>query len=220
MRLGALSGREVRGRPPSVILDGKRIGHYSWIVGYSLFEHPLLVFPGWLGELRAPTPAPVRPGADAVPRTGPSPETLSSPGTVRGDAIKAYFSDPGVVARVQRLLDIPDVPPGKPFLCVLPVHEERHPSAALHIDAKGCVVYHDFHARGTPEFLTLPEVYAAQRYGEVKRLSGPEVAVWALRLLVETGTVVPVDVCWSVTPSGARSRHSSAPTARKSPRME
>lgn len=90
---------------------------------------------------------------------------------------------------------------GEKFRCVLPGHEERHPSACLWRDSRGLVVYRDFHAakrkrpgRKALEALTLTEVYAAKVSGEVRRLAAPEHARWKLRLLVKTGLVAPAVV--------------------------
>jgi hypothetical protein len=51
--------------------------------------------------------------------------------------------------------------------------------------------------------LTLPEVRAAQAYGEVRRLHGPEMATWRMRLLVEAGILRAVAVGAPAMPADA-----------------
>jgi hypothetical protein len=75
------------------------------------------------------------------------------------------------------------------FCCVLPGHSEARPSAALFRDRSDYVVYRDFHARSGWPCFTLSEVYAAQVSGRVRKLDGPESAVWAVRLLHAAGVI-------------------------------
>jgi hypothetical protein len=80
--------------------------------------------------------------------------------------------------------------PSDAFLCVLPGHEESHPSASIHSDKSGAAIYHDWHVRnGCPEFLTLTDVYAAQQTGRVQALKGSSLATWKLRMLVDMNLI-------------------------------
>ena len=89
---------------------------------------------------------------------------------------------------------------GKAFLCRLPGHRERHPSAVLEIGTNDHLVYHDLHAKDGRELqvYTLPDLYRAQLLGRVLRpeeaLSGPVLMPWWERLLVEVGYLEPVPV--------------------------
>jgi len=83
---------------------------------------------------------------------------------------------------------------GKPFRCILPGHDEHRASASLYRRRDGLVVYRDWHRRDGEEFYYLSEVYAARFYGHARKLSRPELAVWKLRLLVDTGFVAPASV--------------------------
>jgi hypothetical protein len=99
-------------------------------------------------------------------------------------------------------LGIPDVPYGSGFLCV--IHGDTRPSAALFRQESGHVRYHDFHTQGTPaEWLTLTEVFFAQRSGEVRKLNSPSHVVWQLRLLYEIGLIDPVPVAMRPLPEHA-----------------
>ena len=75
---------------------------------------------------------------------------------------------------------------GQSFCCVLPGHEEAHPSAAIVFDkATESFRYHDFHGpkRGSPEWLSLAEVYAAQCGRRcARRIFGVQAATWWARL--------------------------------------
>ncbi len=100
------------------------------------------------------------------------------------------------------LLGIPCSEIGRSFCCVLPGHEERHPSASLWPDAKGRVVYHDWHAQGTMlEYLTLAEVYAASVTRVVRKLPGPTLGCWKVRLLIALGFIQPTAVRLPSLPS-------------------
>jgi Bifunctional DNA primase/polymerase, N-terminal len=102
--------------------------------------------------------------------------------------------DMSFVARARDLLSIPAVPLGKHFRCVLPGHRELHPSAALILDGRGRVVYHDFHHRDGREFYTLADVFASQTAGTAIASRGPRLAIWKLRLLNTLGYIESADV--------------------------
>ncbi|NPV70419.1 MAG: hypothetical protein HPY55_07230 [Firmicutes bacterium] len=78
---------------------------------------------------------------------------------------------------------------GKPFRCILPGHEERKPSAEFYVGDNGTVVYHDWHAskHGTPEFLTLGEMYHAIATGRIAKLRPVDSARWLARLALRLG---------------------------------
>jgi hypothetical protein len=84
---------------------------------------------------------------------------------------------------------------GHAFSCVLPGHEEAHPSASLHWDPHtGALQYRDWHAKNGVAWYTLPDVRASLAFGQALRLHGPSVATWQLRLLVEAGILEPYPV--------------------------
>ncbi len=70
------------------------------------------------------------------------------------------------------------VPIGKEFLCILPGHDERRPSAAFYRMPDGSIFYHDFHYAkyGSPEWLPLGVVYRALKTKTLKVLSPHETA--------------------------------------------
>ncbi len=98
-------------------------------------------------------------------------------------------------------------PIGQKFRCVLPGHQEQHPSAALWCGDDGVIVYRDFHAAKytrsgeTPRnSFTLAEAYAAKISGVAARLNGYTHRVWKLRLLVATGFIAPAHVAAQPAP--------------------
>jgi len=72
------------------------------------------------------------------------------------------------------------VPPGKLFLCILPGHEERHPSASWWVAQDGRVLYRDWHMRDGREWYGLAEVWRAVTTGERPRHLDPCTAVETL----------------------------------------
>jgi hypothetical protein len=106
---------------------------------------------------------------------------------------------PEVNIRCAGFLGLLTVEIEKKFRCVLPGHDERHPSANLHWDVKGpahtgTLKYHDWHAKSGPSWYSLADVFASRGYGEAVRLKGPETTVWHLRLLVAAGVLAPYPV--------------------------
>jgi hypothetical protein len=107
-----------------------------------------------------------------------------------GQGLEQWFSVWEVVQACAAVLAIPSAAGlGEPFLCVLPCHVERRPSAALWRDRDGCIQYHDFHGEGELEWLTLSEVFAGRISGRVRKLHGVEGAVWMARLLNDAGVI-------------------------------
>jgi hypothetical protein len=105
------------------------------------------------------------------------------------------FQRPDVAMRCARVLGVPTTRVGQGFLCLLPGHDERHPSASLHWDPKtGALQYRDWHARSGVDWYTLPDVRASLAFGWAVRLRGPSVATWQLRLLIEARILAPYPV--------------------------
>jgi len=78
---------------------------------------------------------------------------------------------------------------GKTFMCPLPGHEEKNPSAALYRMDNGIIALKDFH-RDAGCWL-LPDVYAACITGKVEKLKGGEMLVWWFRCLADLGYIDP-----------------------------
>ena len=138
---------------------------------------------------RSPAGASNARGTSRVARRGAVPIA-----PLQGDALRAWDADENFARAAAALLGIPDVPIGKAFRCILPGHTDEHPSASLYRDRSGAVVYRDWHRADGEEWYTLAEVRASLAYGKAVKLSGPELATWHLRLLVETGFVEPAQV--------------------------
>jgi Bifunctional DNA primase/polymerase, N-terminal len=115
---------------------------------------------------------------------------------VRGpEGLRLLFQRPDLALACAAVLGVPTERVGHAFLCVLPGHDEAHPSASLHWDPKtGTLQYRDWHVRSGVEWYTLPDVRASLAYGQAVRLRGPSIATWQLRLLIEAGILAPYPV--------------------------
>ena len=102
-------------------------------------------------------------------------------------------------------------PIGRNFCCILPGHEDAHPSATLYWSQSGEVMYHDWHKIHGQEWWNLVEVYAAVVIGAVAvtktgyaaDLPPPSFAVWRLRLLNEAQVIEPSPVEIAPLPNDA-----------------
>lgn len=145
----------------------------------------------WLALLRTPAPPPPR-----DPHLAPAKKQVTRDGRCGAAGcgwLADLYRDAATIRAVAAVLGIPGEV-GRGFRCILPGHRETNPSASLDLNDAGITVYFDWHARDGLKVLTLPEVRAAQAYGEVRKLSRPELATWGLRLLVEAGVLHPVRV--------------------------
>jgi Bifunctional DNA primase/polymerase, N-terminal len=125
---------------------------------------------------------------------------------VRGpEGLRLLFQRPDLALACAAVLGVPTDRVGHGFLCILPGHEEAHPSASLHWDSKtGALQYRDWHARSGVQWYTLPDVRASLAYGRAVRLRGPSVATWQLRLLIQAGLLAPYAVPARPLPSAVR----------------
>jgi hypothetical protein len=113
----------------------------------------------------------------------------------RGEGLRMLCQRPDVAVACARVLGVSTTRVGQGFLCILPGHEETHPSVSLHWDPKtGAIMYRDWHARSGVDWYTLPDVRASLACGQAVRLRGPSVATWQLRLLVEARILAPYSV--------------------------
>jgi hypothetical protein len=125
---------------------------------------------------------------------------------VRGEeGLRLLFQRSDFALACAAVLEVPTDRVGHGFLCVLPGHDEAHPSASLHWDPKtGALQYRDWHVRSGIEWYTLPDVRASLAYGRAVRLCGPSVATWQLRLLVEAHILAPYPVSACPLPAAVR----------------
>jgi hypothetical protein len=95
-----------------------------------------------------------------------------------------------------------DIKPKKPFYCVIPGHAKKKntKSACIlpPIKKNHVFVYADFHS-SPPKNFFLPEVYMMQKYHErnipvPKKVNKPEFTIWAMRLLVDAGILIPYPI--------------------------
>ncbi|HEX5249926.1 MAG TPA: bifunctional DNA primase/polymerase [Gaiellales bacterium] len=165
--------------PPSPTVIGTS---YTWVPNRGLDEIGLMPYEAAASLFTSSTPT-IPLGVNVFTPKGKGSTTPSS------EWLASWDKDARFVSAVCERLGIPAKGVGKNFRCVLPGHQETHPSASLTHDKNGAVVYHDWHRRDGQEFFLLAEVYAAVTAGKVVKLNKPELARWKLRLLVETGVV-------------------------------
>jgi hypothetical protein len=124
-----------------------------------------------------------------------------------GEGLRLLFQHLDLALRCPGVLGIPTAQVGLGFMCILPDHDEAHPSASLHWDPKtGALQYRDWHAGNGVEWYTLPDVRASLACGHAVRLRGPSVATWQLRLLVEAWILEPYPVPAHSLPAEVRPR--------------
>jgi len=81
------------------------------------------------------------------------------------------------------------------FLCILPDHEERSPSASLYRDPEtDLFLYRDWHERNGHSWYTLAELRASLGYRRAVKLRASEQARWYARLFYEAGLIKPVSI--------------------------
>jgi len=80
----------------------------------------------------------------------------------------------------------------KAFLCPIPGHSDRNPSAALYQEPGKAIILHDFHSADEERlFWPIVDVYASCKVGRALRLRQGERAIWWLRALHDLGVVNP-----------------------------
>lgn len=115
-----------------------------------------------------------------------------------GDSLREWYDRTEVGMTIAAYMGLPtdglaERGRGKGFRCVL--HEDKRPSAGLFVHDSGGVLYKCFHGNGKPYSLPELAVMMARQPDDVDRPPrGPELATWALRLLVETKHVAPAPV--------------------------
>ncbi len=196
--------------PRSIHANGNA---YTWEPGYGIAEAEIAPIPDWLAQALAKKGASKSRSAQhvlgSVARQCIEPMELIQVGNIPylyqlcaapldGGKLRALDRDACFVHAASTLLQIPaDIRIGETFCCVLPGHVESKPSASLYPDRTGCVMYRDWHAgsHGTPEWLTLSEVFHAQVTGHIEKLTeAPTHATWKLRMLCTLGILPFADV--------------------------
>ena len=182
-------------------------------------EVALAPIPPWVAALTTGAPSTTatkttstpagNPGEAGIPgapvrnifRTG-APDWRFNP---RTDPLTAWSLDAQLLVGALQVLGIPQqAADGRPFRCVLPGHDDAHPSASLFRMPDGTLVYRDWHrATGGSGWVPLPIVRASRAYRHVPQLPAPTVAVWTLRLVVEAG-MPPAPVPGQFAPADAR----------------
>lgn len=132
---------------------------------------------------------------EAVKTRAAAPEALHA---LKGPALLEWYDQTEVGITVAAHLGLPveglaEHGRGKGFRCVL--HDDKRPSAGLFVHRNGGVLYKCFHGNGKTYSLPELAVMMARQPDDADRPPrGPELATWALRLLVETGHVAPAAV--------------------------
>lgn len=190
--------------PPATHANGKT---YRWCIAPDLTQ-PIPTAPEWVldlirgkdqGQVSSDLSTPV--ASNTITRyTTPKPK----PGPEFHRLI-SLSHDSETCLRVLRELCHADAEAmERTFLCPLPGHDEKHPSAALYQVPGKPVYFHDFHARDLQyEWLSLPEVFAAVRRGRLSKFGDAEQIVWWLRMLVELGVAELPDLSLPDLPTAA-----------------
>ena len=97
-------------------------------------------------------------------------------------------------------LDVGRLDDGQSFLCILPGHRERTPSATWFQTNSGHYIYHDWHVRSGHAYYPVPDVFAALVTGKPKSLPKPSRKTWRLRLMIEAGLLDPYPVAMKPFP--------------------
>lgn len=97
-----------------------------------------------------------------------------------------------VAAGLMGLAGREPVPFGEGFCCLLPGHEERHPSASFFRARDGHILYGDLHRRDGETTYTLGEVYHALVTGQVAKLRPVDQARWLAGLGLRLGYSTPL----------------------------
>ena len=117
------------------------------------------------------------------------------PKELKSDYLKSFNKDEDYIQRCCELLGLPLLPIGKNFHCIFPSDtEDIHPSANFYRMSDGNIMYCSWRQNTENRYYSMAEVYASIMYGETKHLTGPEHAVWQIRLLVELGYIKPYNV--------------------------
>lgn len=141
---------------------------YRWSSGLSLFEQE--------PELLPPSLVPYLEGKSRIRKAkrregtfSPVGETPVAEATGKVETLEWYEQlqfEEEVAIKVMRQCGVEVSMIGETFLCPLPGHEEKHPSAALWRNESGIIMFHDFHARDGQEWYSLPYVYALCKTGK------------------------------------------------------
>jgi Bifunctional DNA primase/polymerase, N-terminal len=164
---------------------------YEWYEGLEFNSVPLADIPKWLLEELQNRANKRSKQVSKSHKTSAEPikKVHAEQVTNLGQDVKQYFKDEEAVKQMLPLLGLKDVEIGSSFKCILPTKKpDNHPSASLYRGKNGVIVYRDWRAsEDEPDYYTLPEVYASLKYKEKRKLEGPELATWALRMLVDSG---------------------------------
>ena len=177
--------------PPSLHVSGLR---YEWEASSGPDQVPIAAFPAWLWMLATTATGDVESEARRLSPLlleGKPVRIYVGTGSPEGEEIGHLFKDLDVALACAKTLGLPTEKIGQTCRCIL--HGDRHPSASLYWDPKTeALKYRDWHRKGEAEWYTLADVYASTIAGRVRRLTGPSMATWFLRLLVEAGRPVAV----------------------------
>lgn len=204
--------------PPS--LYDERGRRYEWSPGLSpgdvaiaplpeelSHEHPVFEgAPGKRGTRRVHQAPKSSPPSILYSKVHQGPRNVVPSAPCAGEAGRirdAALTDGAFASDVSALLGI-RARPGASFRCVLPGHEDRHPSATITDDPSGIYRYHCRGCLGEGRSLALAETMAAVKSGEVGPLRPAQLWKWTNRLLIETGRLVPPSVPEAPLPPDSR----------------
>ncbi len=194
--------------PPSIHPGGQR---YSWVPGMGPDEVATAPAPSWVsaGEgtarvLDAEEPSdPPNPLEPPDPRTAGNYSERNIPPCYGSTLLHSLATNPEVALTIVRLCGGHVTGVGRGMRCVLPDHDDAHPSAALYQQSDGTIRYHDFHQADGVEWYSLGEVYAAYVTKHVRQLRSGERAIWHLRAATDAGLLRPPAIAAALLPDDA-----------------
>lgn len=174
---------------------------YEWEEFFSLPETDIAPLPNWVNEIskrgqRVKQSNKSTKRRSVLGRVQPvaTPGVLITKYPLTRDDLRRWTTDKRAALKMARVLGIEISEIGEGFPCVLPGHNDNHPSASLFQLGDGTIAYRDWHRISDHEWMPLAVVRAALAYGEIKRLCKGELAVWQTRLLIEAGLIAPAPV--------------------------
>lgn len=194
--------------PPSVHPEGTP---YRWWEMLELWDTDLAPVPPWLlRDVRV---------ANSTGRRPREIETAGRSGDgvgVARNSVSCFFLPVGSIESANGLLELCTTAEvalklmrrcgctvkevGSSFLCPLPGHEEKHPSASLWHQPGRPIRLRCFHEH---EWWALPDLFAIFTTGKLRRLGRGERALWWLRALDELDIARPGEIVCSRLPGGA-----------------
>jgi hypothetical protein len=119
--------------------------------------------------------------------------TLKGSNQKAGEILRAIAMHEDTLPFVAPVLGLPDdITLGSSICCVLPGHDEWHPSAQIYRGDNGVIGLMDWHRKGMKPFYAMPEVNAAirtggKRWDGISKSNSPLLVFWSMDLYERSG---------------------------------